>query len=55
MIKTTYVYDIKYTNTMDRPRLSARDVAELLDCNDDDEPMVGDSDDEDYLCEECKI
>ena len=37
---------------MDRPRLSAGDVAELLDCDDEDEPIMEDSDDEDYLCEE---
>ena len=37
---------------MDRQRFSANDVVGLLECDDEDEPMMEDSDDEDFLCEE---
>ena len=38
---------------MARQRFTANDVVRFLEC-DDDEPMMQDSDDEDFLCDEGK-
>ena len=40
---------------MARQRFTANDVLGLLECDDDhDEPMMQDSDNEDFLCDEGK-
>ena len=39
---------------MARQRFTANDVVGLLECDDDDEPMMQDSDHEDFLCDEGK-